>query len=607
MDWAIALLSLAGAAVLTNLSPDKKGLSLLSLAGVWLVCHIIAFEATQIYRSIWRYPNSMLILKGIGCIVAAAVPLLVITPLIGFGAKLCLVALTIDITLWCLSRIGYAALHQYIYAYIGEKGKTPGTLPAHDKKNGKRLMIIGGGNAAEMLLSDFERTSGGGGYDPVCIVDDAMDKVGRSLRGVPIKGTTKDIAGLCRSENIEIVIFAIYNVDEEKKAAILEECAELNIPVKILPHYADYMNNPGKNLTMLRDVSVEDLLGRKKAVIDLPMLKEFISGKTVLVTGGGGSIGGELCRQIAAYSPKLLVIADVYENGAYEVQMGLRRKGFTNLAVEVLSVTDRVQMDALFARYRPDIVYHAAAHKHVPLMEDCPIEAVKNNIFGTYVTVGMSAKYGVKKFIMVSTDKAVNPTNVMGATKRACELIVKSANERCDTDFAAVRFGNVLGSNGSVIPLFREQLKSGGPLTVTHPECIRYFMTIPEAVELLLAAGSMAKGGETFVLDMGEPVKIADLARKMISLSGFVPDRDIKIEYIGMRPGEKMYEELLVNKLEVTKTCSEKVFVDKPEKIDAEWLGEKLGELRDFAEAQDTENLMRTLAELVPTYKKAER
>ncbi len=350
------------------------------------------------------------------------------------------------------------------------------------------------------------------------------------------------------------------------------------------------------------DENVSDLLGRKKAHIDIPRLNEFLEGKTVLVTGGGGSIGGELCRQISKYNPKKLIIADIYENGAYGVQQSLLGDGFKDLSVEIVSVTDKQLMETLFEKYRPEIVYHAAAHKHVPLMESCRTEAVKNNIFGTRNVVELSDKYGVSKFVLVSTDKAVNPTNVMGATKRVCELIVKAQNEISKTDFVAVRFGNVLGSEGSVIPLFKEQIKKGGPVTVTSPECIRYFMTISEAVELLLTAGSIACGGETFVLDMGEPVRIVDLARKMICLSGLVPDVDIKIEYVGMRPGEKVYEELLVDMSTVTKTCSEKIFVDSPEHIDRDDLCKKLSALESQAEIGDAENMMITLKETVPTY-----
>ncbi len=592
-DWIIWLFSLGISVFLLMRDGYTYIDNLPILIPCYLAVHIIVFEVAGVYKSIWRYLSGSNILKGVFC-EGVAVAILIIALLI-FKIRvrtLMVFAFAIEAVIWSGSRVFYAFIYEYTHV---NHPRNPKAI-----KKGKRTLIVGGGEAARILLNEIEKFSVSD-YRPVCIVDDDTSKIGRYIEHTKIVGTIADIKDVCIKNSIEVIIFAIYNITDEKKQSILNVCAELNIPVKILPHYASFVNNRSK-IDMVRDVSINDLLGRKRAHIDNPRLNEFLENKTVLVTGGGGSIGGELSRQIAKYNPKRLIVLDVYENGAYFIQQNILRSGFNNLSVEIVSITDRQQMEAIFEKYKPDIVYHAAAHKHVPLMEDCPIEAVKNNIFGTKVVVELSDKYKVKKFVMVSTDKAVNPTNVMGATKRACELIVKSQNDISETSFVAVRFGNVLGSNGSVIPLFKEQIKKGGPVTVTSPDCIRYFMTIPEAVELLLTAGSLANGGETFVLDMGKPVKIDDLARKMISLSGFVPDVDIKVEYIGMRPGEKMYEELLVDTSEVTKTCSEKIFVDKPEKIDRDDLCEKLDTMKRYAEEGNREETVAVLKKTVPTF-----
>ena len=571
--------------------------SVLIIGIILIAVHALVFELAKMYKYIWRYLNSFLLLKGGLCQVIASFVLILILECLGVSAKrIIVVSLCTEIVLWCLTRLAYVALRQLSERSSCRKHK--------NKVSKKRLMLIGGGEAAELFLDEIERNKHSE-YEPVCVVDDLLDKIGRYLHSVKILGSTSEIKTLCVKHNIEVIVFAIYNIDNDKKQHILNTCAELNIPVKMLPHYAEFVGNIGKNITAIRDVSIEDLLCREKNHIDNTRLNEFIENKTVMVTGGGGSIGGELCKQISKYNPRKLIIVDICENGAYTIQQELIQNGFENIIVEIVSVTDEIQMEKIFGRYTPDIVYHAAAHKHVPLMEHCKIEAVKNNVFGTKIVSHLASMHGVEKFILVSTDKAVNPTNVMGATKRCCELIIKAANETSSTDFVAVRFGNVLGSNGSVIPLFKEQLKNGGPITVTDPECIRYFMTIPEAVELLLTAGSIAKGGETFILDMGQPVKIVDLAKKMISLSGFVPDKDIHIKYIGMRPGEKMYEELLVNKHNATKTCNEKVFVDIPEKIDSHKLENSLNILHSAVIACNEDETIEILQQIVPTYHKA--
>lgn len=592
-DWIVWATSLAISAFLLERSGHTYVDNMLWLMLSYLAIHIVVFEISGIYKSIWRYLSGTNILKGIICETIAASIIILTCVIAQIRLRTIFVfAYAFEAVLWTGSRIIYSFLYEYTHINHSYSLKS--------KQKGKRALIVGGGEAARMLLNEIARYSVSD-YRPVCIVDDDTSKKSRYIENTKVVGQTSDIKDVCLKYEIEIIIFAIYNIPDEKKKAILNVCAELNIPVKILPHYANFVNNRNK-IDMIRDVSINDLLGRKRAHIDNPRLNEFLEGKTVLVTGGGGSIGGELSRQIAKYNPKKLIVLDVYENGAYFIQQSILRAGFKDLSVEIVSITDVQQMEEIFIKYKPDIVYHAAAHKHVPLMEDCPIEAVKNNIFGTKVVVELSDKYKVKKFVMVSTDKAVNPTNIMGATKRACELIVKSQNDISETSFVAVRFGNVLGSNGSVIPLFKDQIKKGGPVTVTSPDCIRYFMTIPEAVELLLTAGSLANGGETFVLDMGDPVKIDDLARKMISLSGFVPDVDIKIEYIGMRPGEKMYEELLVDTSEVSKTCSEKIYVDKPEVIDRSALYEKLDLMKNYAETGNRDETIKMLKETVPTY-----
>ncbi len=592
-DWIIWLLSLAVSSFLLDRNGHTHVDNILLLMISYLAIHIIVFELSGVYKSIWRYLSGTNILKGIVCGGIAVVIMILVSAIVKARLRtLFIFALAIEAILWTGSRIIYSFVYEYTHVNHSRTLK--------NNKKGKRTLIVGGGEAARMLLNEIARYSISD-YKPVCIVDDDTSKMGRYIENTKVAGQTADIKEICVKHGIEIIIFAIYNIPDEKRRSILNVCAELNIPVKILPHYANFVNNRNK-IDMVRNVSINDLLGRKRAHIDNPRLNEFLEGKTVLVTGGGGSIGGELSRQIAKYNPKRLIVLDVYENGAYFIQQNILRSGFKNLSVEIVSITDKQQMEDIFIKYKPDIVYHAAAHKHVPLMEGCPVEAVKNNVFGTEVIVDLSDKYKVEKFVMVSTDKAVNPTNVMGATKRACELIVKSKNDISETSFVAVRFGNVLGSNGSVIPLFKEQIKKGGPVTVTSPDCIRYFMTIPEAVELLLTAGSLANGGETFVLDMGDPVKIDDLARKMISLSGFIPDVDIKVEYIGMRPGEKMYEELLVDTSEVSKTCLEKIFVDKPEIIDRKDLYEKIETMRSYAEEGNVEEVVEMLKKAVPTF-----
>lgn len=421
--------------------------------------------------------------------------------------------------------------------------------------------------------------------------------------GIEIMGTTDDIPELVERCEIETLLLAIPTVDEENKRRILGICNKTKCNVRILPDIVKLIADGKDILSRIRDVRVEDVLGRPEIELK-DSTNELITGKTVMVTGGGGSIGSELCRQIAMCSPKKLIILDIYENSAYSIQQELlRRYGKRlNLHVLIASVRDSKKIDALFRANRPDVVFHAAAHKHVPLMEISPEEAVKNNVFGTYNVACAADRYGAERFVLISTDKAVNPTNVMGATKRVCEMIVQALAQKSKTKFVAVRFGNVLGSNGSVLPLFKEQIAAGGPVTVTDPEIVRFFMTIPEAVQLVLEAGQMGKGGEIFVLDMGKPVKILDLAENLIKLSGLIPYKDIEIKFTGLRPGEKLYEELLMDEEGVRKTGNRKIFIGSPLGLSKDTFFEQLAELKKIAYSNHSENLVQALLDLVPTF-----
>ena len=417
---------------------------------------------------------------------------------------------------------------------------------AMDKEEPPRVMIIGGGKAGTLIVREMKGSEKIHGL-PVCIVDDDRDKQGRMIDGVPIMGTRQDIAKLVKEKEIDKIYVAIPAAAPEQIRNILGICQKTGCQVKTLPGVYQLMNGE-VNISRLRKVEIEDLLGREPVRTNLDEIMGYVKDKVVLVTGGGGSIGSELCRQLAGHKVKQLIIFDIYENNAYEIQQELRRKyPQMDLVVLIGSVRNTNRLEYLFRTYRPDIVYHAAAHKHVPLMEDSPCEAIKNNVMGTYKTARAAIKYGVKRFILISTDKAVNPTNIMGASKRLCEMVVQMSNQKSSTEFVAVRFGNVLGSNGSVIPLFKRQIESGGPVTVTHKDIIRYFMTIPEAVSLVIQAGAYAKGGEIFVLNMGNPVRILDMAENLIRLSGYEPYKDIDICFTGLRPGEKLYEELLMD------------------------------------------------------------
>jgi len=462
----------------------------------------------------------------------------------------------------------------------------------------RNIMIVGGGAAASQLIREYQLNKLN--TKIVCIIDDNPEKKGKRLVDVPIIGGRDMIASAVERYSIDEIVIAIPSASPAEIRELVTICNETKARVRRLPEIASTLTESLSST--IRDVNYEDLLGRDAVIIRSPELHDFVHDKVVMVTGGGGSIGSELCRQIAANTPKKLIIVDIYENSTYELEVELRRY-YPDVDIEVLiaSVRDYDRLDTIFAKYRPDVIYHAAAHKHVPLMETSPNEAIKNNCLGTLNLVKLADLYKVKRFVMISTDKAVRPTNVMGATKRICEMIIQTYNRKSETEFVAVRFGNVLGSNGSVIPLFLKQIEAGGPVTLTHREITRFFMTIPEAVSLVLAAGLMAKGGEIFILDMGEPVKIYDLACNLIRMKGYEPEKDIKIEVVGLRPGEKLYEELLMSEEGIQETANKKIRIGKPINMDEETFLTKLDRLIDKAE-DNMADIRKDILDICPTY-----
>lgn len=466
----------------------------------------------------------------------------------------------------------------------------------------KNVLIIGAGSGGALVSSEYKK-SPHLGKKVVGFIDDDKQKIGTYVNGVKVLGNRNNIVEVVKDKNIDEIIIAIASIKEDVLKGIIEKCKEVNAKVKIMPGVAEMID--GKfSINKIRDVDVEDLLGREAIKLDYQGISDYLEGKTVLVTGGGGSIGSELCRQISKFGPKKLIIFDIYENNAYEIQNELKRN-YPNLHLMTLigSVRDKGRLEEVFNTYKPQVVFHAAAHKHVPLMEDSPAEAIKNNVVGTFNVAKLASEHNVLRFVLISTDKAVNPTNVMGATKRMCEMIVQSLDKVSTTEFVAVRFGNVLGSNGSVVPLFKKQIANGGPVTLTHKDITRYFMTIPEAAQLVLQAGAYAEGGEIFVLDMGEPVKIYDLAENLIKLSGFEPHKDIKIEITGLRPGEKLYEELLMNEEGLTETKHKKIFIGKPGEFELGDIKNKVDDLRTIAVSGNDVMLRERLKKVVPTYK----
>lgn len=561
------------------------------------VCFTVVFLLFKLYNKLWRYADiEDFFYAGIASLTANLV-FMSFTMLIGNKENGLNFGTQIYISFALMSTF-FVLMFRIIYRLnkILERRNLAG-------KAKKRLLIVGAGEGALSVLSELSK-SPGNEYLPICIVDDDKEKLHRRIAGVKVEGTTYEIPEICRENDIEVILFTISQISITDKKRILDICAETHIEVKIIPNIYNLMTSGVPITSSIRQVEVEDLLGREPVVFDTEKYGKYIIGQTVLVTGGGGSIGSELCRQIARLKPRHLIILDIYENNAYEIQQELIRKHGSDLdfEVQIASVRDKAKLKHIFKTRNIDVVFHAAAHKHVPLMETNPEEAVKNNVFGTLNLVELADKFHVKNFVQISTDKAVNPTNVMGATKRICEMIIQMMGRRSKTNFVAVRFGNVLGSNGSVIPLFKEQIRTGGPVTVTHPDIIRYFMTIPEAVSLVLTAGSLAKGGEIFILDMGEPVKIRVLAENLIRLSGFKPHEDIKIEYTGLRPGEKLYEELLLNEEGITKTDNKKIYIGKPIEFDNDIFFKNLTKLYSAAKHNNKDNVEELIADIVPTF-----
>ena len=490
-----------------------------------------------------------------------------------------------------ISRFGYRIVRTMIRNYV-------------DRKYGSNVMVIGAGEAGSMIIR--EMTNNDDTHKTVCcVIDDSREKIGNYILGVKVVGNTDDIPYYAEKYNIREIIIAIPSISKSETGRIVNICKTTKCALKILPGIKELVDG-GSKVSQLRNVQIEDLLERGSIEVDIDSVMGFVTGKTVLVTGGGGSIGSELCRQLARHGVGQLLIVDIYENNAYDIEQELRRDyPDLDLVVMIASVRNTKRIDLIFEQYKPNIVFHAAAHKHVPLMEVSPNEAVKNNVYGTLKTVRAADKHGVERFILISTDKAVNPTNVMGATKRLCEMIIQTYDRISKTEFVAVRFGNVLGSNGSVIPLFKKQIEEGGPVTVTHPEIVRFFMTIPEAVSLVLQAGAFAKGGEIFVLDMGEPVKIRTLAENLIRLSGYVPYQDIDIKFTGLRPGEKLYEEVLMDEEGLQNTANSLIHIGKPIRMDYDDFLAKIDAFYDYVK-EEPDDIREKLMELVPTYKPAQ-
>ncbi len=592
----VNLASMLGLFVRFEFSPAaiiKSGflINWIEYSAIYSVAAIAIFFPMKLYSSLWRFAGVrelMLIVSSAG-IIAALQYVVIFTHLHALPKSYPVINGMFLVAFLAFSRLSYRLLRSEI--------RTRGAAGAR-----KRTMLIGAGSAGAMALREFQG-SDHSENQVVCFIDDDPSKKGSYIRNVKIVGNRHDIVRVAAEMNIEEIIFAIPAATSKSRREIFEICKRTGCSMKIIPGIFQLANGE-VTLQKIRSVDVLDLLGRDSVKVDLSSIAGYLTSKCVLVTGGGGSIGSELCRQIAKYEPAQLVIFDIYENNAYAIQQELvRNHPELRLTVLIGSVRDADRVDMIFREYRPSIVFHAAAHKHVPLMEVSPNEAIKNNVFGTLQVAQAADRHGVATFVMISTDKAVNPTNVMGASKRICEMIIQSMANKSKTKFVAVRFGNVLGSNGSVIPLFKEQIEAGGPVTVTHKDIIRYFMTIPEAVSLVLQAGSYAQKGEIFVLDMGEPVRIDDLARNMIRLSGFEPDVDIEVKYTGLRPGEKLFEELLMNEEGMRNTANELIHIGKPLVIDEERFGRQLSELQAACEGNSSE-IRRVVEGIVPTYRR---
>lgn len=584
-----------------SLAINKNNLFIFSLENFWSnvatvnVCFLTVFSAFKLYDKIWRYADVEDFFFASIATFCANIVYFTLSMVIGIG-----LTLKMYILFGLVSVVGI-----FMLRILYRVNRLLDNVSYEEVKDKKRMLIVGAGDSAALVLKEISKHYSSE-YIPVAIVDDDSEKISRRIMGIKVEGDTKKIPEICEKFGIEVILFAISHISSVQRRRILDICAKTTLEVRIIPNIYELITSGASISSSIRKIKVEDLLGREPIIFDKKQYGNYLMGKTILVTGGGGSIGSELCRQIATISPKKLIILDIYENTTYEIQQELKRKygNNLNLDIEIATICDIGELERLFNREKIDVVFHAAAHKHVPLMEDNAEEAVKNNVFGTINLLECADKYGVSRFVQISTDKAVNPTNIMGATKRICEMLVQLKDKHSKTEFVAVRFGNVLGSNGSVIPLFEEQIKRMGPVTVTHPDIIRYFMTIPEAVSLVLTAGGLANGGEIFVLDMGEPVKIKTLAENLIRLSGFVPHEDIKIEYVGLRPGEKLYEELLMDEEGMHKTKNKKIYIGSPIKIEEESFEKNIKLLKEVSEKGVYSEIESMLMKIVPTFKR---
>lgn len=592
IDIACILSSLMASAWLVHkMSFTVHNSKFILLIVIYIVINIMFLAIFKCYRSLWRYAGEEELISIVLACILTVIPAFLVHKFLGGNFSVIFYLLN---GVLIVSLIGGTRLLYRIGRRVISRCRI--------KDKMKKVLIVGGGNAGDMVIQELKNNPQLH-KKPVCIVDDDKNKKGRRIHNVPIIGTIKDIENIVKINDIDEIIIAIANISKSKKREIIEICKNTKCKLKTIPGVYEIIDGI-VDIKKIRDVQIEDLLGREAIKVNLSEMSEYIQDKVILVTGGGGSIGSELCRQIATFNPTQLIILDNYENNAYSIQQELIRKygNKLNLKTIIASIREEKRLDKIFNEYKPDVVFHAAAHKHVPLMENSPSEAIKNNIFGTKNVAIMADKYKVKKFVLISTDKAVNPTNIMGATKRAAEMIIQTMNEESETEFVAVRFGNVLGSNGSVIPLFKKQIEEGGPVTITHPDIIRYFMTITEAVQLVIQAGAMAKGGEIFVLDMGDPVKIVDLANNLITLSGFEPNVDIEVKFTGLRPGEKLYEELLMSEEGLTNTEHKKIFIGKPIEFDMQKNKKLLRELKEIVMSEKLELIDFKMRELVSTY-----
>lgn len=591
LDMCGILISVLVSMILTwkyqNLDISTMMLSII----IYMLIHTVSFKLFRCYSSLWRYAGEEELVSILLACLVYVIPVYIAHRLIGIDYSILFYIVSTILI------IGYTGGLRLVYR-TGRRFKTRMIV----SQDSQRVLVVGAGSAGQMIINELKENPQLKKV-PVGIIDDDINKIGRVIHNVKILGNTSQVKEIVEKENVDEIILAMANVDKARKSEIINICKETKCKLKTIPGIYEIID--GKvDIKKIRDVDIEDLLGRESIKVNMKDMSDYIEERTVLVTGGGGSIGSELCRQIASFNPKHLIIVDNYENNAYAIQQELIRKyeGKLNLSTIIASIREYKRMDEIFNEYKPDVVFHAAAHKHVPLMENSPSEAIKNNIFGTLNVARLADAYKVKRMVLISTDKAVNPTNIMGATKRAAEMIIQTINKNSETEFVAVRFGNVLGSNGSVIPLFKKQIAEGGPVTITHPDIIRYFMTIPEAVQLVLQAGAMAKGGEIFILDMGEPVKIVDLANNLIRLSGFEPGVDIKIEYSGLRAGEKLYEELLMSEEGLTKTANSKIFIGKPVEFDTKKVMHNLEMLKKIVDNEDVELIDSVMRAFVTTY-----